>query len=37
MVTPEYKEEDLDEVPIDDKCMALTTNDGEGKSIMAIN
>lgn len=37
MVEPEYKEEDLEEVPIDDKCIAVTTNDGEGKSVFCIN
>ena len=37
MITPEYKEEDLEEMPIDDKALAVCTNDGEGKSIMVIN
>jgi len=37
MVEPEVNEEDLEEMPIDDKCLAVTTNDGEGKSIYCIN
>lgn len=33
----EYKEEDLEDMPIDDKVLAVTTNDGEGKSVYCIN
>lgn len=36
-IEPEYNEEDLEEMPIDDKCLAVTTNDGEGKSVYCIN
>lgn len=37
MIEPEYNEDELEEMPIDDKCLAITTNDGEGKSIFCIN
>lgn len=37
MVEPEFKEDELEEMPIDDKCLAVTTNDGEGKSVYCIN
>ena len=37
MVEPEVNEDELEEMPIDDKCLAITTNDGEGKSVYCIN
>jgi len=37
MVEPDVNEEDLEEMPIDDKCLAVTTNDGENMSIYCIN
>jgi hypothetical protein len=36
MVEPEYKEEELEDMPIDDKCLGVTTNDGE-QGIFCIN
>lgn len=37
MVTPEVNEEDLEEMPIEDKCLSVVTNSGEGQSIFVIN
>lgn len=36
MVQPEYVEDELEEMPIDDKCLSVTTNTGE-QSIFCIN
>jgi hypothetical protein len=30
MVMPEVSQEDLEEVPIDDKCLSVINNSGEG-------
>lgn len=35
-VVPEFIEEDLEEIPIDDKCYSIVTNSGE-QSIFCIN
>jgi len=36
MQQPEYKEEDLEEMPIEDKCLSVVTNN-EAQSIFCIN
>lgn len=36
LVQVPYNEEDLEELPIDDKCLTITTNNGE-QSIFCIN
>lgn len=36
MVQPEYQEEDLEEIAIDDKCLSVTTNN-EAMSVFCIN
>lgn len=37
MVEPEYNEDELEEMPIDDKCLAVTTHNEDGKNILCIN
>lgn len=36
MITPEYNEDELEEMEIGDKCLSVTTNNGE-QSILCIN